>query len=97
MKTPLSPLSGGHFVYGLRSLSFPDKIYIGYSRNLGNRLVDHNQGKSTYTSPFIPWQLEFYLVFSSKDRALEFEAYLKSHSGKAFANKRLWVKLETVS
>jgi putative endonuclease len=31
-----------------------------------------------------------YLAFSDKAKALSFEKYLKSHSGKAFANKRLW-------
>jgi len=31
-----------------------------------------------------------YLSFNDKAKALSFEEYLKSHSGKAFANKRLW-------
>ncbi len=39
---------------------------------------------------FKPWKLETYLAFASEERAREFEYYLKSHSGKAFARKRLW-------
>jgi len=31
-----------------------------------------------------------YLAFSEKSKALAFEQYLKSGSGHAFANKRLW-------
>jgi hypothetical protein len=31
-----------------------------------------------------------YLAFRDKNRALSFEKYLKSHSGIAFAKKRLW-------
>jgi putative endonuclease len=39
---------------------------------------------------FTPWELTTYLAFKERSRALEFEKYLKSHSGKAFADKRLW-------
>ena len=42
------------------------------------------------TTPiYKPWNLITYLAFNEKDRALLFEKYLKSHSGIAFANKRL--------
>ena len=50
----------------------------------------HNHGQSPHTSKYKPWNLITYLAFNEKDRALAFEKYLKSHSGKAFANKRLW-------
>ncbi|MDX2095626.1 MAG: GIY-YIG nuclease family protein, partial [Alphaproteobacteria bacterium] len=36
-----------------------------------------------------PWELVWYCAFPDKYKALEFEKYLKSHSGRAFANKRL--------
>jgi putative endonuclease len=35
------------------------------------------------------WQLTWYCAFPDKYKALAFEKYLKSHSGRAFANKRL--------
>jgi len=38
---------------------------------------------------FKPWELVWYCAFPDKYRALEFEKYLKSHSGRAFAKKRL--------
>jgi hypothetical protein len=37
----------------------------------------------------MPWVLLWYGAFREKHAALEFETYLKSHSGRAFAKKRL--------
>jgi predicted GIY-YIG superfamily endonuclease len=42
-----------------------------------------------YTSKSKSWELIAYMDFRDKSKALSFEKYLKSHSGKAFANKRL--------
>jgi putative endonuclease len=57
----------------------------------------HNSGSSIHTSKFQPWILITYLGFSDKYRALDFERYLKSSSGKAFAKKRLWNDPRTIS
>jgi predicted GIY-YIG superfamily endonuclease len=76
-----------HYTYILKSIPNPDQSYIGYTSNLKQRLADHNSGKSLHTSKFQPWNLEFYCAFNSKYKALEFEKYLKSHSGKAFTKK----------
>ena len=77
------------YVYILRSASVQEQSYIGATANLKQRLADHNAGKSTHTSKFVPWELIWYSAFPNKYRALEFEKYLKSHSGRAFARKRL--------
>ena len=79
-----------HYVYALRSFSHPGKTYVGETNNLERRIRQHNNGESTHTARFAPWKLDFYIAFESRDQAKEFEAYLKSHSGKAFARKRLW-------
>jgi predicted GIY-YIG superfamily endonuclease len=50
----------------------------------------HNAGGSVHTSKYKPWGLVSYHAFADERRAREFEFYLKSGSGKAFANKRLW-------
>jgi putative endonuclease len=76
-----------HYVYILRSANNFDKTYIGYSLDLKTRLNDHNSGKSLYTKNFTPWNLITYFAFDSKETALSFEKYLKSHSGKAFSKK----------
>jgi predicted GIY-YIG superfamily endonuclease len=73
----------------IRSRKFPDQEYTGVTSDLKNRIGEHNAGKSLHTSKFSPWDLVWYSAFPDKFRALEFERYLKSHSGRAFAKKRL--------
>jgi len=48
-----------------------------------------NTGKSPHTAKFAPWDLKCYVALPEKLRALNLESYLKSHSGRAFAKKRL--------
>ncbi len=76
-------------VYILRSINFPDQLYVGCTTNLKKRLSDHNCGTTSHTDKFKPWELVMYLAFNSKEKAVEFEKYLKSHSGRAFRDKRL--------
>ncbi len=77
------------YVYILQCVSEPDRHYTGVTENLRNRLKDHNAGKVPHTSKFKPWRLNTYVAFSDPDRTYAFEKYLKSHSGRAFAGKRL--------
>jgi putative endonuclease len=77
------------YVYILRSIPFPNQEYVGATSDLKRRVVDHNAGRSAHTSKFKPWTLIWYCAFPDKYKALAFETYLKSHSGRAFAKKRL--------
>jgi putative endonuclease len=77
------------YVYILRSISFRTQEYTGATADLRQRVLDHNAGKSAHTAKFMPWELVWYCAFPDKYEALEFERYLKSHSGRAFARKRL--------
>ncbi|UCF90288.1 MAG: GIY-YIG nuclease family protein [Desulfobacterales bacterium] len=79
-----------YYVYLHRSIAHPDQTYIGYTQNLKNRMTYHNHGQSPHTAKFKPWELVTYLAFKDKSKALSFERHLKSHSEKAFANKRFW-------
>jgi putative endonuclease len=78
------------YVYMLRSSHTPGQTYVGYTADLKTRLAVHNSGGSPHTAKFRPWVLVNYQAFSEQDRALAFERYLKTGSGKAFARKRLW-------
>jgi putative endonuclease len=80
------------YVYLLQSISFPEKRYVGYTVDVFERLKKHNSGGSVYTTTHKPWKLVMYMAFENGDTALEFEKYLKSGSGRAFARKRLWNK-----
>ena len=78
------------YVYLIKSLNFPDQKYIGCTDNLSERLKTHNSGGSIHTRPYRPWKLVMFLGFEHKQSAYEFEKYLKSGSGRAFASKRFW-------
>jgi putative endonuclease len=78
-----------YYVYLLQSLASPAQSYVGFSADLKTRFRAHNAGSSPHTNKFRPWKLVIYVAFTDKAQALAFERYLKSHSGKAFARKRL--------
>jgi putative endonuclease len=78
-----------YFVYTLRSESHPNQFYYGLTRDLKTRVKSHNFGQSKHTSKYRPWALVWFGCFQSKTQAEEFEKYLKTASGKAFARKRL--------
>lgn len=79
-----------HYVYLIESAALPGERYVGVTADLKRRLQDHNSGQSLHTSKFKPWRLVTYIAFSDRTKAEAFERYLKSGSGHAFANKRLW-------
>ncbi|MCW5725078.1 MAG: GIY-YIG nuclease family protein [Maricaulaceae bacterium] len=64
--------------------------YAGLTADLKRRLADHNSGKSAHTVKFAPWRLVAYVALSDARKAEQFERYLKSGSGHAFARKRFW-------
>ena len=80
-----------YHVYILKSKNHPDRIYIGYTTNLGERMKHHKNPKANaYTRQYAPWELETHVVFKEKELAEQFEIYLESHSGRAFLRKRLF-------
>ncbi len=76
-------------VYIVRSTPQPWRCYTGKTSNLGLRLRAHNRGLSRYTALGRPWQVVVSMTFANAARATEFESYLKSGSGKAFAKRHL--------
>ena len=77
------------YVYILESLAEPGRFYIGVTSDLRARVRKHNSRAVAHTSKYAPWRIKTYMAFSDRDRALHFERYLKSASGRAFAKKRL--------
>ena len=77
-------------VYILYSARY-NKIYIGYTANLEERLLSHNQlGKKGWTIKFRPWILVYTESFDTKQEALLREKKLKT--GKA----RQWIWEELI-
>jgi putative endonuclease len=79
-----------YYVYLIRSIKNNRRTYIGYTGDVQERLETHNSGGSFNTKEDRPWELIVSVQFDKKEKALEFERYLKSGSGRAFATKRLW-------
>lgn len=77
-----------YFVYILKSQK-DNSYYKGVTIDLKKRLEQHNSMKNRYTSNKQPFELIWYCCFKDKMKAYNFEKYLKSGSGFAFARKRL--------
>ena len=77
------------YVYLLESIPRPEENYTGLADDVPERLKVHNAGGSPHTAKFKPWRLICYVAFADEKKAVAFERYLKSHSGRAFAKKRL--------
>ncbi|NOX46064.1 MAG: GIY-YIG nuclease family protein [Chlorobi bacterium] len=63
--------------------------YTGCTQNLDERLAAHNKGLVKSTKEKLPVNIITYTAFTNKSKAFRFEKYLKSGSGRAFAQKRL--------
>jgi predicted GIY-YIG superfamily endonuclease len=76
-------------VYVLRSVTQPERYYVGLTSDVTRRLQVHNSGGSRHTMKDRPWQLVVALEFADEVSAVRFERYLKSGSGRAFAKRHL--------
>ena len=64
--------------------------YAGCTSDLEERFNRHTHGWVPATSKRLPITLVTYVVFGDKYKAFEFEKYLKSGSGRAFAKKHFY-------
>ncbi len=71
-------------VYVLYSANYK-KIYIGFTSDLSQRLLSHNElGKKGWTIKFRPWQLVHTETFQEKADAMKREKELKTATGRNF-------------
>lgn len=78
-------MARARFVYILQSENDPTRYYTGLTSNVRLRLAEHNGGRSRHTANGRPWKVIVVVAFANEQRAIEFEKYLKSGSGCAFA------------
>jgi predicted GIY-YIG superfamily endonuclease len=78
-----------YYTYILQSEKEPEHFYTGFTEDLDDRLNAHNSGQVPHTSKHRPWHIKTAVAFTNRQKALDFERYLKSPSGRAFAMKRL--------
>ena len=77
-----------YYVYILKS-SKSGQVYTGWTTDIKQRLNSHNSGENQATKHGMPWIVIYYSAFSTEKLAKDFEQYLKTGSGIAFARKRL--------
>ena len=75
------------FVYILRSDADPARHYTGITSDLAARLDWHNRGPCGCTTGHRPWSVLVCIEFRTETVARQFERYLKSGSGRAFAKR----------
>ena len=73
-------------VYALESLGIK-RVYIGYTKDIDERLKYHNLGYVKSTSQGRPWKLIAFEIFESKSEARWLERSLKKSRG----NRKKWL------
>jgi len=70
-------------VYVLRSIS-TGKQYIGQTKNLQRRLLEHELGLARYSRGRGPWKIVLTEKYVTRAEAMQREKFLKSGRGRAF-------------
>ena len=70
-------------VYILFSESF-NKHYTGFTSNIEQRMLSHNQLGKDWSAKYRPWKIIYTKEFEIKKEAMEYEKWLKSGVGRAF-------------
>jgi putative endonuclease len=71
-------------VYALYSPSF-NKIYIGFTSDINNRFLSHNElATKGHTIKFRPWVIAYTEEYETKTEAMKRENQLKSAYGRKF-------------
>lgn len=73
-----------YYVYVLVSEIKGLRFYVGMSEDVKKRLKEHNTGKTKSTKGYVPWNLFFNEMYSTRIEAREREKYLKGGSGKEY-------------
>jgi len=84
-----------HWVYIIKSKRH-QQFYIGYTKNLVQRLKDHNAGLVTSTKRYLPWKLVYTEGYVNEDDARDRERKLKQF-GKVYSQlkRRIWRSLRS--
>src|SRR4030042_3736123 len=72
-----------YVVYIIQS-QFDQSFYIGYTHSIEERVREHNEGSTRYTSHKRPWILVYVEAFQSKKEAIQRERFLKKQKNRHF-------------
>ena len=76
------------YTYVLRSKR-DGNLYIGWTRDLKNRLLEHNKGLVDATKSRLPIELVYYEACLREKSAIVREKALKTGFGRAYLKRRL--------
>ena len=81
----------GYYVYMLKSIEKRSITYVGYTKNLLNRIKLHNSGKGAKYTKGRSWKIIYSKKFPSKSDAIKNEYKLKKNYllRKSIKNKAL--------
>ena len=64
-------------------------LYTGCTSDLKERITRHKKGQIGATANKLPVKLISYIAINDKYKAVEFEKYLKSGSGRSFIKRHI--------
>ena len=67
----------GYYVYMLKSTNKNNVTYVGYTKNLQNRIRLHNTGKGAKFTRGRKWKLIYKEKYKTKSKAISREYYIK--------------------
>jgi len=85
-----------YYVYVLRSLK-GGRLYKGITDNVPRRLAEHNEGVSSSTKAWRPWELIHLEEYPARADAIRRERYLKTGRGRDELHRILKEKLGAVA
>ncbi len=68
-----------YYVYMLRSINKNNVTYVGYTKNLQNRIKLHNAGKGAKFTRGRKWKLIYKEKYKTKSKAISREYYIKNN------------------
>ena len=69
----------GYYVYMLKSKGIKPVTYVGYTKDIKERLILHNSGKGAKFTRGRKWRLIYKETFKSKNKAISREYYIKKN------------------
>ena len=77
-----------YYTYVLKSV-IDDKLYIGWTNDLKQRIAKHSNGYVKATASRRPLKLVYYEACTSKEKAIAREKYFKTGFGRRFLKLRI--------
>ena len=75
-----------YYVYAIKS-EVDGRVYVGLSKDVNKRLLEHNAGRTKSTKGYRQWKLVYSEEVGSRVDARIREKYLKTGSGKEWLKK----------